>query len=113
MIVCVPVGPDGQVGASWGRAPRVAVAHVTDGTVLDWQEHPVGWDALHDAGTHGSHHARVARFLREQGVEVVLAGHLGDGMVRMLGTMQVRTVLGVQGDARAAAAAAGHVHLPA
>ncbi|GIG40657.1 NifB/NifX family molybdenum-iron cluster-binding protein [Cellulomonas phragmiteti] len=106
MIACISLGADGQVGESWGRAHRVAVARVEDGEVLDWQEHEVGWDALHDAGTPGAHHARIARFLREHGVDVVLVGHMGDGMVRMLGKLQIRTVLGTPGDARAAAVAA-------
>jgi hypothetical protein len=33
------------------------------GEIRGWQEFPVGWGTLHDQGTEGAHHARVARFL--------------------------------------------------
>lgn len=106
MIVCMPLAADGSVGGGWGRAPRVALASVTADGVEDWQVHDVAWDVLHDTGTEGSHHARVARFLREHGVQVVVAGHMGEGMARMLGKLGIRTVLGATGDARTAALAA-------
>ena len=106
MIVCVNVTEDGQVGGGWGRAPRVAVAEVTDGAVVRWTEHDVAWDRLHDEGGEGSHHARIVRFLREQGVEVVVTGHMGPPMQHTMGRLGVRVVLGASGDARAAAVAA-------
>ncbi len=64
MRVCVPVTADGKVDPRWGRASRVAVADVADGGIRDWQEFAVDWDVLHDQGTEGAHHARIARFLR-------------------------------------------------
>jgi predicted Fe-Mo cluster-binding NifX family protein len=105
MIVCIPVTPDGQVGHGWGRAERVAVARVADGAVTDWRELDVRWNEMHDQGTPGAHHARVVRFLREQGVEAVVAGHMGDGMRTTLAKLGVRVRLGASGDARSAAAA--------
>jgi predicted Fe-Mo cluster-binding NifX family protein len=102
MRVCVPVTADGQVGSGWGRAARVAVADVVGGDIVNWQEFDVAWDALHDAGTEGSHHARVATFVRDQGVEAVAAGHMGPPMQNMLSKMGVRVVLSAAGDARAA-----------
>lgn len=102
MIACVPVTDDGTVAGGWGRARRVAVAAVTDGRITQWQELDVAWDVLHDEGSEGSHHARVARFLREHQAEVVVTGHLGPGMERMLGSMGVRVVQQAHGDARAA-----------
>ena len=106
MRVCIPVTGDGQIDPRWGRAARVAIAEVRDGQVADWQEHDVGWGELHDAGTEGSHHARVARFLREQRVEAVVAHHMGEGMRRMLDKMGLQVRLGAAGDARPAAVAA-------
>ena len=106
MILAAAVDPEGSVAHSWGRAPAVAVARVEDGQILGWAEHPVGWDALHDEGTHGSHHARVVTFLRDNEVEVVLVDHVGDGMRRMLPSMGVRLIEGIQGDARQAMLAA-------
>jgi predicted Fe-Mo cluster-binding NifX family protein len=102
MNVCVPVGPDGQVGDGWGRAPRVAVAEIRDGSIRAWTEHDVRWDALHDVGTDGGHHARIATFLKDHGVEVVVAGHMGPPMQQMLMKMRIVARLGVTGDAREA-----------
>lgn len=107
MKVCVPVTADGQVDPRWGRAERVAVADVIDGQIRSWQEFTVGWGTLHDQGTEGAHHARVARFLRDNQVQAVAVHHAGPGMLRMLGTMAVRIVTGLEGDARNAARAAG------
>lgn len=106
MIVAVPVREDGMLDPRWGRAQRVAVAEVQDGEVVTWTEHEVGWGDAHDLGTEGSHHARVARFLQEQGVEVVAAHHVGDGMRRMLASMSIRAALGASGPAREVAASA-------
>lgn len=102
MKIAVPVTSTGTVDPRWGRADRVAVADVENGTVAGWTEFDVGWGALHDTGTEGGHHARVARFLREQGVQAVAVDHLGDGMRRMLTTMGIRIDTGHSGQARAA-----------
>ena len=95
-----------QVGGGWGKAQRIAIATVDDGTITDWTEHDVRWDLAHDEGTEGSHHARVVRFLREQGVQVVATGHMGPPMARMLGTMGIRAVVDLAGVPREAALAA-------
>lgn len=102
MIVCVTLGFGGQVGQGWGRAERVAVAEIRDGAIERWEEIPVGWDVLHDVGTEGGHHARIARFIAEHGIERVVTGHMGPPMQQMLGQMGVSVWLGVQGDARKA-----------
>lgn len=106
MILVVPVSPDGAVGPSFGKATSVAIARVEGDEVTGWDVVDVGWDVAHDSGTHGSHHARVVRFLREHGVERVVAKHVGDPMMRTLDAMGVTAVLGVAGDARAAVLAA-------
>lgn len=106
MIVCAPVTPAGEIDPRWGRAARVAVAEVRDGELARWEEIEVGWDALHDLGSEGGRHARVARFLQEHGTEVVVANHMGDPMVHMLGAMGVDVRLGAGGDARTAILAA-------
>jgi predicted Fe-Mo cluster-binding NifX family protein len=106
MMVCVPVAADGQVDPRWGRAARVAVAEIRAGALVGWQELDVAWDRLHDETTEGGHHARVARFLRDNHVECVAAGHMGGEMIRMLEQMGIVVRLGIDGDARAAAIAA-------
>ncbi len=106
MVVCVPVLLDGLIDPRWGRADRVAIAEVTGDGISDWQELDVGWSTLHDAGTEGSHHARVARFLQDHHVEAVVANHMGMPMVHMLQQMGIKVCLGALGDAREAAMAA-------
>lgn len=105
MIVCVTIESD-DVGGGWGKARTVALATVSDAAITDWREVDVRWDIAHDEGTEGSHHARIVRFLRENGVEVVVAGHMGPPMRNTLAKLGVRTVIGASGDARAAALAA-------
>ena len=105
--VCVPVTPDGVVDPRWGRAQRVAVATIAGGEVQDWQEFQVDWNTLHDAGSEGAHHARVATFLRDHGIEAIGVSHVGPGMRRMLETMGIRLVTDITGDARDAAVALG------
>jgi predicted Fe-Mo cluster-binding NifX family protein len=106
VIVCVPIAIDGQVDPRWGRADWIAVAEVVDGKIENWREIEVSWSTLHDEGTPARHHARVARFLRENHVDAVVAHHVGDGMVRMLNTMALPLHLEASGDARAAVIAA-------
>jgi predicted Fe-Mo cluster-binding NifX family protein len=102
MIVCVPVTSEGQVDPRWGRADTIAVADVVDGAISTWHEHEVSWSTLHDEGSSAQHHARVARFLRQNHVDGVVAHHVGDGMVRMLGVMKLPLFLDASGDARTA-----------
>lgn len=102
MRICVPITADGSIDPRWGRAERVAVADVDGGTIRRWDEFDVGWGTLHDSGTEGAHHARIARFLRDNGVEAIAVSHVGPGMQRMLGTMGIRVDAAHSGDARAA-----------
>jgi predicted Fe-Mo cluster-binding NifX family protein len=107
MRVCVPITGDGQVDPRWGRADRVAIADVMGGEICSWQEFTVGWGTSHDQGTEGSHHARVARFLRDHHVQAVVVRHVGPGMQRMLSSMAIRLVTGAGGDSRSAVRTAG------
>jgi predicted Fe-Mo cluster-binding NifX family protein len=103
--LCVPITPGGEVDPGWGRAEYVAVAELDATGVHDWREHHVRWGELHEASAEGSHHALIARFLREHGVSIVLAGHMGPPMQAVLEKMGVTVRLGMSGDARAAARA--------
>ncbi len=106
MILCIPVTAEGEIDPRWGRADRVAIAAVSGPEIEKWQELDVGWDHLHDSGAEGEHHARIARFLREHGVEAVVAGHMGPPMVNMLSKMGIAVHLGASGSAREAVASA-------
>ncbi|MDR1450004.1 MAG: dinitrogenase iron-molybdenum cofactor [Propionibacteriaceae bacterium] len=97
---------DGLVGGGWGRACAVAVASVVGGRIASWEEYEVGWDQSHDEDSHGGHHARIARFLRDHNINVVVTGHMGPPMRQMLADLDVTVVLGAAGPARAAAEAA-------
>lgn len=103
MIVCLAVTEGGFVGPRWGRAERVAVARVGRVGIETWDEFDVGWDQLHDSGSEGGHHARVARFLRAHDVEAVVANHMGAEMENMLRKMKIAVHLGASGRAREAA----------
>ena len=102
MIVCTPFTLDGNIDPRWGRADWVAIADVVDGEIHSWREIEVSWNRLHDEGTEGSHHARVVKFLKEHRVEVVVVNHMGEGMTRMLKTMEIPIHLGASGNARTA-----------
>lgn len=106
MIIATPVTEDGRSAAAWGRAHWVGVADVEDGAVRSWQIHEVGWDVSHDEGTHGSHHARIVRFLKEEGVQAVVVDHMGEGMQRVMNTMGIPLLPASPGDAQASVLAA-------
>lgn len=101
--VFVPVNPDGTVCQGFGRAAQGATARLRDGRVESWTVHRLDWDTLHDAGGEGSHHARIVRFLRDEGVTHVVAGHMGPPMQNTIGKLGLTLVLGADGDAREAA----------
>ncbi len=106
IVVCVPVTADRQVDHSWGKATVVATIVVRDGAVASFTQDDVGWDVSHDAGGHGSHHARIARFLLERKARAVAAAHMGAPMLNMLTKMGLTVVMDADGDAEAAAVAA-------
>jgi predicted Fe-Mo cluster-binding NifX family protein len=101
-IACSPITPDGQVAGGWGKATAVAVASVEDGSIVRWRIEQVGWDELHDSGTEGSHHARIVRFLTDNRVTLVVAGHMGAPMQSTVAKLGIRVVLDAAGDARRA-----------
>ena len=106
MVVCLPVTADGEMGQSWGRADRVAIAEVGDSGIGTWEEFEVGWDKTHDVGEHSEHHDRIARFLTDHHVACVVAGHMGPPMVQMLDQMGITVRPGATGEARSAAVSA-------
>ncbi len=106
MRIATPVDGQGNTAAAWGRAHWVAVAEVHEGAITDWEVHQVEWDLLHDSGTEGSHHARVAGFLRHNGIQAVVLDHCGPGMMRMLANMGIPQLPASPGDAKQSVLAA-------
>lgn len=114
MKIAAAVAADSLQLVGLGRAPRIALGTVvddvlTDSTVLDvhWDElhgdhecHHDGQDdkAGHAHASHGSHHARIVTFLRENEVDAVLAAHAGPPMVNTIMKMGLAFLAG-QGDA--------------
>lgn len=93
-VVGLALDAAGQPGGL-GKAVRMAVAVVEDGRLLDWRVEETRWDVLHDQGGHGRHHARIVRFMRENDIDVVAAGHMGQPMVNTLGKLGLSVVMGV------------------
>jgi predicted Fe-Mo cluster-binding NifX family protein len=110
VVVAIAVGEGGSVGPRWGRAGRVAVATVHRGRLSSWEETEVGWDTLREEGSERAHHARVARFVKQHGVQLVVAHHMGKDMLAMLGRMGLEVQMPASGDAREAVLAAAGLH---
>ena len=104
MLTCVAVTDEGLVDPRWGRTERVAIADVEGDTIVSWEEFAVSWGTLRQSGSERAHHARVARFLRQHGVETVAARHMGEDMRNMITRMGITVRLGATGEARQAAA---------
>jgi predicted Fe-Mo cluster-binding NifX family protein len=106
MNIATPVTATGHSAAAWGKAHWIGVATVGGGAVTAWQVHEVAWDVSHDEGTHGSHHARIVRFLKEHDIAAVVVDHMGPGMVQVMQTMQIPVLPASPGDAQASILAA-------
>ena len=106
MNIATPVTEAGQSAAAWGKAHWIGVATVEDGAVTAWQVHEVAWDVSHDEGTHGSHHARIVRFLKEHDIAAVVVDHMGPGMVQVMETMRIPVLPASPGDAQTSVLAA-------
>ena len=103
MIIAVNIEGD-LVGGGLGRSANMAVADVQAGQIVNWTETAVGWDALHDDPTsnHGAHHARIAKFMKDNQVDAIVSGHIGPPMAHTLGLMEIHMFVGAEGPARQA-----------
>ena len=95
--VVVAVALNGEhVGSGWGRAPQVAVSTIDGATIRSWEVHDVRWDVAHDEGGEGAHHARVVRFLRDNGVQVVVTGDFHCALMITIAAQMKGLVLAVE-----------------
>ena len=90
MIVAVPY-LQGNVNAHFGSTQAFLVAHTTDGEV----EHT----SIFELQGLQHNHAGIAGFLKEQGVEVILAGGMGAPMQQALKGVGFEVLCGVSGPA--------------
>ena len=88
----IVLGPNGFVSGGLGRAATVAVADAEAIYVHSWEEIAVGWDAAHDTQAEGSHHGNMVRFMQDHGIQIVIAGHVGEGMRVVLEKMGITFV---------------------
>ena len=72
-----------------GRARKAVLATRSHGTEIDWEETEVKWDEAHAQENEGSHHAAIARFLRDRQVRELWARGAGPDMRRMLERLHV------------------------
>ncbi len=106
MILATPVDANEQSARAWGRAHWIAVADVADTGIVDWRVHEVAWDESHGSGSHGAHHARIVRFLKEQQIQAVVVDHMGEGMQRVMRSMGIPLLPATPGEAKASVVAA-------
>lgn len=107
MIVATPVTAEGHSAAAWCKAHWIGLAEVDDrGEVGQLTIHEVAWDVSHDSGSHGSHHARIVRFLNDHQVRAVVVDHMGAGMQRVMASMGIPLLPASPGDARLSISAA-------
>jgi Dinitrogenase iron-molybdenum cofactor. len=89
MIIAIPVTPDGAVEERWA-GPRGSRSPPwwTDASRTG-RSTPSAGTSPTTRGTEGAHHARVVRFLRENGVTHVVVDHMGAGMRHTLGKLGI------------------------
>ena len=75
----------------------MAVADVSHGRISAWEESDVGWDRLPDESPHDVHHARMAGFLHDHGVNVVVVDHIGSCLGSALFTLDIAVHPGAAG----------------
>ena len=80
---------NGLVFQHFGKCKAFKIYQVEDGRILEARV----------AAPDGASHEALAAFLKEQGVEVVLCGGLGEGMQNALNQYGIEVVSGLQGDA--------------
>lgn len=109
--LCAPIADDGMINRRWCKTRRVAVADVRGGEISRWQEFDVGWDRLHDEGPHEDHHERMATFLRDHTVNIIVIDHIGSCLSAALTRLDIAVHPGASGQARDAIVSAAHEQL--
>ncbi|MBN3033860.1 MAG: NifB/NifX family molybdenum-iron cluster-binding protein [Candidatus Saganbacteria bacterium] len=78
---------NGQVSAHFGRCPEFTVVTIENGTVVDQETVP---NPGHQPGF-------LPKFLRQRGVQMIVAGGMGARAQMLFAEEQIETVVGVTG----------------
>jgi len=81
---------DGYVAQHFGRCPKFTILEVKDGQI-------VNQSVLENPGYRTHQPGLVPTFLRNQGVDCVIAGGMGPNAVNMLESFGIKVILGVTG----------------
>ncbi|MGC8628829.1 MAG: NifB/NifX family molybdenum-iron cluster-binding protein [Candidatus Micrarchaeia archaeon] len=73
-----------------GRAPKVAIAKVSNGTIASAEEKEVRWDEAHEKEQEGLHHSNVAKFFIANKATDIVAGGAGPDMRRMIERLGIK-----------------------
>jgi predicted Fe-Mo cluster-binding NifX family protein len=76
MLACA-VTDGGLVDPRWRCTERTATAKVEGDSTVRWEEFAVSWDTLRHSGSESVHQAWVVRFLRQHGLDAMVARHVG------------------------------------
>jgi len=109
--LCAPVTESGEIFPKWCRADRLVLAAVRSEEIITWEETQVWWADAHDGSTEQEHHARMATFLRERAVDIVVVDHMGNCLRGALLRMEIAVHQGAAGLARQAILDAAHRQL--
>ncbi len=119
MKVAVAVLPNGMINAHFGSAKKVALVTIEDKQITVWDEKDVPFAETHGEGdhhhhdnehhdhhhhhSHGPNHLNGIRaFLEENQVELVLLDHEGPSMRKIRNHLDVKVVVGANGNAKEA-----------
>lgn len=76
-----------------GAASSCRGRRITNGVIRDWRQITVDWMSSMVIPPRGPHHARVARFLRDNNVDAIAVDRIGPGMQRMLDWIGILRVI--------------------
>lgn len=84
----VAISTDGEsVSAHFGRCPSFTIADINDGKVI-------GSEVIDNPGHHPGY---LPRFLHEKGVDLIIAGGMGNNATQLFSQQNIETLVGVTG----------------
>jgi len=116
--VAIAVLPSGNVNAHFGNAKKVALATIEDKQIVNWEEVDVPFAKTHGGHSHDHHHHHhheehhhehgpghvqaIRKFIVEHQVDLVLLDHAGPSIQKIRKDIDVKVVVGAEGNAKEA-----------